>query len=365
MLRRHGVVVTTVRKYSQGTGPQGEPTIVAMITDGEVDLIFNTPHGLSPDGRPRFDGYEIRTAAVLRNVPCVTTVQGLAAAVQGIEAIRAGQRRGALPAVLVRRPPTDGGPSTRGPSGPCCSGVRRGRRAGARGDAAGDRHGRPAPARPGPGWPRCAPGTGPRSPWPGSSSPAWSAWPPGWTRTASPSGPGARSASATSSWARSPRTPSRATTGRGCSGCRRAGRWSTGWASTTTARRRWPTGWRAAGVARGNRAVGIPVGVSIGKTKIDPAGRRAAEDYLTSLRLLAPYADYLAVNVSSPNTPGLRSLQDADTLAELVGALVAEARTLAGPARPLPILVKLAPDLTEDALEQALEVAERPPGRPG
>jgi carbamoyl-phosphate synthase large subunit len=90
MLRRHGVVVTTVRKYSQGPGPHGEPTIVQMITEGEVDLIFNTPHGLSPDGRPRFDGYEIRTAAVLRNVPCVTTVQGLAAAVQGIEAIRSG-----------------------------------------------------------------------------------------------------------------------------------------------------------------------------------------------------------------------------------------------------------------------------------
>ena len=90
MLRRHGVDVTAVRKYSQGTGPDGEPTIVQAILDGEVDLIFNTPHGLSPDGRPRFDGYEIRTAAVLRNVPCVTTVQGLAAAVQGIEAIMAG-----------------------------------------------------------------------------------------------------------------------------------------------------------------------------------------------------------------------------------------------------------------------------------
>ncbi len=90
MLRRHGVVVTAVRKFSQGPGPDGERTIVAMILDGEVDLIFNTPHGLSPDGRPRFDGYEIRTAAVLRNVPCVTTVQGLAAAVQGIEAVRGG-----------------------------------------------------------------------------------------------------------------------------------------------------------------------------------------------------------------------------------------------------------------------------------
>jgi carbamoyl-phosphate synthase large subunit len=90
MLRRHGVVVTTVRKFSQGTGPRGEKTIVQAILDGQVDMIFNTPHGLSPDGRPRFDGYEIRTAAVLRNIPCVTTVQGLAAAVQGIESIIAG-----------------------------------------------------------------------------------------------------------------------------------------------------------------------------------------------------------------------------------------------------------------------------------
>ena len=90
MLRRHGVVVTTVRKFSQGVGPDGEKTIVQMILDGQVDMIFNTPHGLSSDGRPRFDGYEIRTAAVLRNIPCVTTVPGLAAAVQGIEAIIAG-----------------------------------------------------------------------------------------------------------------------------------------------------------------------------------------------------------------------------------------------------------------------------------
>jgi dihydroorotate dehydrogenase len=100
------------------------------------------------------------------------------------------------------------------------------------------------------------------------------------------------------------------------------------------------------------------VGVSIGKTRMTPLAE-ATRDYLTSFRLLAPYADYLAVNVSSPNTPGLRSLQDADTLAELLAALVAEARTLAGAEPPVPILVKLAPDLTEDALEHALEVAER------
>lgn len=109
---------------------------------------------------------------------------------------------------------------------------------------------------------------------------------------------------------------------------------------------------RAAGVARGNRRVGIPVGISIGKTKMTPLAD-ATHDYLTSLRLLAPYADYLAVNVSSPNTPGLRSLQDADTLADLLAAVVAEA----GPA--LPVFVKLAPDLTEDALEQALDVTVR------
>jgi carbamoyl-phosphate synthase large subunit len=90
MLRRNGVEAQTVRKFSQGPGPAGEPTIVQLIMDGKVDLIFNTPAGLSPDGRPRFDGYEIRTAAVLRNIACITTPQGLAAAVQGIEAVRSG-----------------------------------------------------------------------------------------------------------------------------------------------------------------------------------------------------------------------------------------------------------------------------------
>jgi carbamoyl-phosphate synthase large subunit len=55
-----------------------------------VDLVINTPSGTTPGGSPRIDGYEIRTAAVAANVPCITTVQGLAAAVQGIEALRAG-----------------------------------------------------------------------------------------------------------------------------------------------------------------------------------------------------------------------------------------------------------------------------------
>ena len=111
----------------------------------------------------------------------------------------------------------------------------------------------------------------------------------------------------------------------------------------------------AAGVARGNGRVGIPLGISIGKTKITPLAE-AERDYLRSLRILAPYADYVAVNVSSPNTPGLRSLQDADTLDRLIRALVGEAWALAAGATPVPIFVKLAPDLTEDALEQALAV---------
>jgi carbamoyl-phosphate synthase large subunit len=90
VLRRNGVPATMVRKHGQGPGPNGEPTIVQMVHDGAVDLIVNTPIGATAGGSPRLDGYEIRSAAVARNIPCITTVQGLAAAVQGIEAQRAG-----------------------------------------------------------------------------------------------------------------------------------------------------------------------------------------------------------------------------------------------------------------------------------
>ena len=76
------------------------------------------------------------------------------------------------------------------------------------------------------------------------------------------------------------------------------------------------------------------------------------EDYLTSLRLLAPHADYIAVNVSSPNTPGLRSLQDAGALGDLLGALVAETNAL------VPIFVKVAPDLTEGQLDEVVATCE-------
>ncbi len=87
VLRRNGVHATIVRKHSDGRGPDGEPTIVERILAGHVDLVVNTPFGRAGQPGPRRDGYEIRTAAVRRGLPCVTTMAGLAAIVQGIEAI--------------------------------------------------------------------------------------------------------------------------------------------------------------------------------------------------------------------------------------------------------------------------------------
>lgn len=100
----------------------------------------------------------------------------------------------------------------------------------------------------------------------------------------------------------------------------------------------------------------VPLGISLGKSKVTPV-EDAVQDYLVSLRLLHRFADYVAVNVSSPNTPGLRSLQDGQALRELVGALVAQARALAGPGGvPVPLVVKVAPDLAPPALEELVDV---------
>jgi carbamoyl-phosphate synthase large subunit len=93
VLRRNGVRATVVRKHSSGPGPDGEPTIVQRIRAGEVAMVVNTPSGTTPGGSPRLDGYEIRAASVAANVPCITTVQGLAAAVQGVEAMGSGDVR--------------------------------------------------------------------------------------------------------------------------------------------------------------------------------------------------------------------------------------------------------------------------------
>ncbi len=84
VLRRNGVPVEVLRKQHEGRGPDGEPTTVDAIMAGDIQLIVNTPYGVGP----RLDGYEIRTAAVIRGVPCITTVQGLAAAVQGIDSLQ-------------------------------------------------------------------------------------------------------------------------------------------------------------------------------------------------------------------------------------------------------------------------------------
>ncbi len=100
----------------------------------------------------------------------------------------------------------------------------------------------------------------------------------------------------------------------------------------------------------------VPLGISIGKSKVTPI-EEAVDDYLYSLRVLYPHGDYFAVNVSSPNTPGLRSLQQKDQLQSLLQTLVGEAKLLAGVAvSPKPVLVKIAPDLTEQAILEALEV---------
>ena len=103
----------------------------------------------------------------------------------------------------------------------------------------------------------------------------------------------------------------------------------------------------------------IPLGISLGKSKVTPLDEAVA-DYLASLDLLYPYGDYFAVNISSPNTPGLRTLQERDRLDALLAALTRSLRDRAaaeGHATPRPLLVKVAPDLDEAALDELVEVS--------
>jgi len=104
-------------------------------------------------------------------------------------------------------------------------------------------------------------------------------------------------------------------------------------------------------VARNMEGVsaGIPVGVNIGKSKVTPLDE-AAEDYAYSFRLLKEFADYVVVNVSSPNTPGLRELQDKEALTRILSELKSiDDRK--------PLFVKIAPDLTLGAIEDVVSVA--------
>ena len=86
VLRRYGIAATVVRKASDGVGPDGEPTVLEMITAGEIDMVVNTPNGQGA----RADGYDIRTATTAIDKPIITTIQQFAVAVLGIEAIRRG-----------------------------------------------------------------------------------------------------------------------------------------------------------------------------------------------------------------------------------------------------------------------------------
>jgi dihydroorotate dehydrogenase len=104
----------------------------------------------------------------------------------------------------------------------------------------------------------------------------------------------------------------------------------------------------------------LPIlGVNIGKNKDTPL-EQAAGDYVTLLRRLMGLADYLAINVSSPNTAGLRRLQGREMLEELLGAIAKERQAIAlGRGGHKPVLVKLAPDLADDELDDALEAILR------
>jgi len=97
----------------------------------------------------------------------------------------------------------------------------------------------------------------------------------------------------------------------------------------------------------------IPLGINLGKSKITPIDE-AVRDYLVSYRALAPLADYLVINVSSPNTPGLRELQDEARLRELLGALTQANRS--PDVRRVPLLLKIAPDLDFPQVDAVLAV---------
>ena len=111
--------------------------------------------------------------------------------------------------------------------------------------------------------------------------------------------------------------------------------------------------WRAQG-----RWPNHPVGINLGKSKITPL-EKAAEDYANSFRVLLPHADFFVVNVSSPNTPNLRKLQDKAALEEIIAAMleVQSPKSKVQSRKEKPILVKVAPDLSFEALDEIVDLA--------
>jgi dihydroorotate dehydrogenase len=96
----------------------------------------------------------------------------------------------------------------------------------------------------------------------------------------------------------------------------------------------------------------VPVGINIGKSRTTPL-EQATDDYLYSFRMLRDFADYITLNISSPNTPGLRELQEPEKLSALLYAIGKEAGTA-----PKPLVVKISPDLSGTELEAILAVCE-------
>ncbi len=108
---------------------------------------------------------------------------------------------------------------------------------------------------------------------------------------------------------------------------------------------------------KGSKQWKTPLGINIGKSKITPL-EGAAQDYIGSFNLLAEYADFITLNISSPNTPGLRDLQKKEHLYDLLSAIMENNKHWAKrkERNPVPILLKVAPDLSFPELDNALEV---------
>jgi len=110
---------------------------------------------------------------------------------------------------------------------------------------------------------------------------------------------------------------------------------------------------RLARLRESGRWPAVPVGINIGKSRVTPL-EQATDDYLYSFRTLRDFADYITLNVSSPNTPGLRELPEPERLSELLSAIGNEAGTT-----PKPLVVKISPDLSGAELKTILTVCEK------
>ncbi len=342
VLRRNGIKATVVRKHFEGEGPNGEPTTVQLILAGEIDLVINTPHGATSGGAARIDGYEIRTAAVLANIPCITTVQGLGAAVQGIEALRAGDI--GVRSLQDWAAAHDGAVPLR-----CSTTWRPAPTPSARTTSASGRSG-PAVRSPGTRWDV---GRASRSSGWGCASPACSGWRPASTRTRSGSTRWRRSGSASSRSARSPAEPQpgnprprlfRLPADRAI--VNRMGFNNDG--AEVVAER-----------LASRRRTGVVVGVNIGKTKVVPEDQ-AVDDYRQ---------EHPAAGAARRLPGGQRELAEHPRAARPAGGGEAPAaagrRTTGGDCcatdRHVPLLVKIAPDLSDDDVLAVadLVVAER------